>query len=90
MQKSKLEPNFDFLDQLKDVNVKILLFHETKYVPNIKIIKELWLKKPPIVHMVAQLVVIMLGRVIIPKYTYPSSLCDQCHHQRNTDTKYTD
>ncbi|XP_059070728.1 uncharacterized protein LOC131860349 [Cryptomeria japonica] len=76
------EPMFDLIDQLKHVCVKIPLFQAIKGVAIYsKAIKEACLKKPgrkkkdpQTVHVIGQLANIMLGKVIIPKYSSPRSL----------------
>ena len=59
------------------MHVKISLFQDIKDVPIYgKVIREVYLKKlgrkkkdPTIVHVVGQLVDIMLGKLITPKYS---------------------
>ena len=75
------EPTFDILDQLKNVHIQIPLFQAIKDVPIYgKVIKEACLKKPgrkkkdpQTIHVLGQLADIMLGKVVIPKYTDPGS-----------------
>ena len=76
------EQPFDIFDQLKNIHVQIPLFQAIKDVPIYgKAIREICLKNPrikkndpTIVHVVGQLVDIMLGKVITPKYSDLGSL----------------
>lgn len=85
--KSLEEPTFDILDQLKNVQIQIPLFQAIKDVPIYgKFIKEAYLKKPgrkkkdpQTIHVLEKLANIMLGNVVIPKYTDPGSLVVQIH-----------
>lgn len=75
------DQGFDIIDQLKHVCVKIPLLQEIKDVPIYsKALREACLKKIgkkkkdlQIVHVMGQLPDIMLGKVVIPKYSDPGS-----------------
>lgn len=79
--KQNKETTFDIMEQLKHICVKIPLFQVIEDIPIYgQSIKEVFLKNPgrkvkdpTTVHVVGQLVDIMLGRVIVPKYAYPGS-----------------
>ncbi|XP_059066774.1 uncharacterized protein LOC131857973 [Cryptomeria japonica] len=79
--KSVLEPTFDFLGQLKKVSIKIPLCQAINDVTMYsKVIREACLKKLgrkkkdlAIVHVMGKLTNVMLGKLILPKYSDPGS-----------------
>jgi hypothetical protein len=72
-------PEFDVLDELKNVCVKILLLQAIKYIPiYTKAIKELCSKKtnkrkkdPPTIHVIGNLAGLMSNTISIEKYVDP-------------------
>lgn len=80
-------PNYDFLDELKNVCIKIPLLQAIKEIPILtKTIKELSIKKPgrktketKIIHLVGKIVDIMMGKISIQKYADPGSPIVKTH-----------
>ena len=72
----KNEQSFDIIDRLKNMHVQIPLFQAIKDVLIYeKSIREAFLKKtrrkkkdPTTIHVIEQLVDVMLGKLVIPKY----------------------
>ena len=81
MEKQILLPDYDFLDELKNVLMKIPLLQAIKEIPILaKTIKELSLKRPGRkprntrkIHLVGKIADIMMGKVTMQKYVDPSS-----------------
>ena len=79
--------NYDFLDELKNVCIKIPLLQAIKEIPILaKTIKELSTKKPrrktkekKIIHLVGKIVDIMMGKIAIQKYVDPGSPIVKTH-----------
>eukprot|EP00253_Pinus_taeda_P034750 PITA_34750 len=81
VEKQILLPDYDFLDELKNVCIKIPLLQAIKEIPILaKTIKELSLKRPGRkprntrkIHMVGKNADIMMGKVTMQKYVDPGS-----------------
>jgi hypothetical protein len=81
LEKPFTQPEFDFLGELKNVCVKILLFQAIKDVPIYsKVVQELFLRKPgrkqkdpQTVHVMGKLSYLMMGGVLTAKYSDPGS-----------------
>jgi len=73
-------PQFDVLDELKNIYIKIPLLQAIKDIPiHTKAIKELCLKKPTrkridpqTIHVIAHLASLMTNTISMEKYVYPS------------------
>jgi len=80
-------PNYDFLDELKNVCIIISLLQAIKEIPILaKTIKELSMKKPgrktkeiKIIQMVGKIADIMMGKIAIQKYVDPGSPVVKTH-----------
>lgn len=80
-------PNYDFLDELKNVCIKIPLLQPIKEIPVLaKTIKELSMKKPgrktkevKIIQLVGKIANIMMGKIAIQKYVDPGSPVVKTH-----------
>ena len=72
-------PNYNFLDELKNLCIKIPLLQAIREIPILaKTIKELSIKKPgrkaketKIIHLVGNITDIMMGKMAIQKYADP-------------------
>eukprot|EP00253_Pinus_taeda_P007596 PITA_07596 len=81
VEKQILFPDDDFLDELKNVCIKIPLLQAIKEIPILaKTIKELSLKRPGRkprntrkIHLVGKIADIMMGKVTMQKYVDPGS-----------------
>eukprot|EP00253_Pinus_taeda_P013839 PITA_13839 len=81
VEKKILLPDYDFLDELKNVCINIPLLQAIKEIPIIaKTIKELSLKRPGRkprdtrkIHLVGKIANIMMGKVSMQKYVDPGS-----------------
>jgi len=80
VEKQIFLPNYDFLDELKNVCIKIPLLQAIREIPILaKTIKELSLKRPGRklkdtrrIHLVGKIADIMMGRITMQKYVDPS------------------
>jgi len=80
-------PNYDFLDEFKNVYIKIPLLQTIKEIPILaKTIKELSIKKPgrktketKRIHLVGKMADIMIGKIVIQKYVDPRSPIVKTH-----------
>jgi len=76
VEKHILLPNYDFIDELKNVCIKIPLHQAIREIPILaKKIKELSIKRPwrksketKIIHLVGKIVDIMMGKFSMQKY----------------------
>ena len=81
MEKQIWLPDYNFLDELKNVCIKIPLLQAIKEIPILaKTIKELSLKRPGRkprdtrrIHLVGKIADIMMGKVTMQKYVDPGS-----------------
>eukprot|EP00253_Pinus_taeda_P002786 PITA_02786 len=79
VEKQILLPNYDFLDELKNVCIKIPLLQAIREIPILaKTIKELSLKRPGRkprdtrrIHLVGKIADIMMGKITMQKYVDP-------------------
>ena len=77
IEKPLIHPEYDILSELKNVCVKIPLLQDIKDIPiYIKVIKELYIKKPgkkqkypPIIHVIGEMSECMTDQSRIAKYT---------------------
>jgi len=82
VEKQIMLPNYDFLDELNNVCIKIPLLQAIKEIPILaKTIKELNIKKlgrkekeTKRIHLVGKIADIMMGKISIQKYVDPGSL----------------
>jgi len=82
-----LLPNYDFLDELKNVCIKIPLLQAIREIPILaKTIKELSFKRPGRklkdtrrIHLVGNIVDIMMGKITMQKYVDPGSPIVKTH-----------
>ena len=80
-------PNYDFLDELKNVCIKIPLLQAIKEIPILaKTINKLSMKKPrrktkeiKRIHLAGKIADIMMGKIGIQKYVDPGSLVVKTH-----------
>jgi len=87
VEKQILFPNYDFLDELKNVRTKILLLQTIREIPILeKTIKELSIKrlrrKPrdtKRIHLVGKIADIMMGKIAMHKYVDPGSPIVKTH-----------
>ena len=87
MEKQILLPDYDFLDELKNVCIKIPLLQAIKEIPILaKTIKELSLKRPGRkprdtrkIHLVGKIADIMMGKVTMQNYVDPGSPIVKTH-----------
>ena len=76
VEKQIIMPNYDFLDELRNVSIKIPLLQAIKEIPILaKTIKELSMKNPgrkikeiKRIQLVGKIADIMMGKIDIPKY----------------------
>eukprot|EP00253_Pinus_taeda_P007304 PITA_07304 len=81
VEKKILLPDYDFLDELKNVCIKIPLLQAIREIPILgKTIKELSLKRPGRkprdtrrIHLVGKIADIMMGKITMQKYVDPGS-----------------
>ena len=71
-------PEFDLLQKLQNVCVKIPLFQDVKDIPiYAKNVRKLYIRKlkdPPPIHVIGRLSDLMIGKTIPPKYGHPGDL----------------
>jgi len=87
VEKQILLPNYDFLDELKNVCIKIPLLQAIREIPILaKTIKELSLKRPGRkprdtrrIHLVGKIADIMMGKITMQKYVDPGSPIVKTH-----------
>jgi len=87
VEKQILLPNYDFLDELKNVCIKIPLLQAIREIPILaKTIKELSFKRPGRklkdtrrIHLVGKIADIMMGKITMQKYVDPSSPIVKTH-----------
>ena len=87
VEKQILLPDYDFLDELKNVCIKIPLLQAIKEIPILaKTIKELSLKRPGRkprdtrrIHLVGEIADIMMGKITMQKYVDPGSPIVKTH-----------
>jgi len=87
VEKHIMLPNYDFLDELKNVYIKIPLLQAIKEIPILaKTIKELSIKKPrrkeketKKIYLVGKIADIMMGKIAIQKYVDPGSPIVKTH-----------
>jgi len=87
VEKQILLPDYDFLDELKNVCIKIPLLQAIKEIPILaKTIKELSLKRPGRkprdtrrIHLVGKIADIMMGKITMQKYVDPGSPIVKTH-----------
>src|SRR5271168_711709 len=87
VEKQILLPDYDFLDELKNVCIKIPLLQAIKEIPILaKTIKELSLKRPGRkprdtrrIHLVGKIADIMIGKITMQKYVDPGSPVVKTH-----------
>ena len=87
MEKQIWLPDYNFLDELKNVCIKIPLLQAIKEIPILaKTIKELSLKRPGRkprdtrrIHLVGKIADIMMGKITMQKYVDPGSPIVKTH-----------
>jgi len=87
VEKQILLPDYDFLDELKNVCIKIPLLQAIREIPILaKTIKELSFKRPGRkprdtrrIHLVGKIVDIMMGKITMQKYADPDSPIVKTH-----------
>eukprot|EP00253_Pinus_taeda_P007789 PITA_07789 len=87
VEKQILLPDYDFLDELKNVCIKIPLLQAIREIPILaKTIKELSIKRPSRkprdtqrIHVVGKIVDIMMGKITMQKYVDPGSPIIKTH-----------
>lgn len=87
VEKHIILPNYDFLDELKNICIKIPLLQAIKEIPILaKTIKEFSIKKPgrkakqtKRIHLVGNIANIMMGKIAIQKYLDPGSPIVKIH-----------
>eukprot|EP00253_Pinus_taeda_P023586 PITA_23586 len=87
VERQILLPDYDFLDELKNVYIKIPLFQAIREIPILaKTIKELSLKRPGRkprdtrrIYLVEKIADIMMGKITMQKYVDPRSVIVKTH-----------
>ena len=90
VEKQILLPDYDFLDELKNVCIKIPLLEAIREIPILaKPIKELSIKRPgrkprdiQRIHLVGKTIDIMMGNITMQKYVDPGSPIVKTHINR--------